>query len=287
LPAALLFFDPRPVLADSCGGGGGGSSGGGSSGGGDSGGSSGGSSGDSSSSSDSGGAGAAGCIDSTDVHGYRHCTKFGTWGRNLRFPRMYLELGSAMRSFNSSLAGSSGSIAHGAESFTYRVVMPSADSHRDLAVTTNLRIGFGIGRGLYSGLDLEIGALVSPAAASPEMTSVGTFGSPEVRQQGGLMGSILAVGGYRTTGRRGSIALEGAGGLRTVQYNFESSYHNCENETTIVSNRTVIEARARAEAWLSPWLTLGVTLGSNVLDRNDWMAGVYLGAHSRAFASGR
>ena len=37
--------------------------------------------------------------------------------------------------------------------------------------------------------------------------------------------------------------------------------------------------------WLH--LTAGVTVGSNVLDRGDWMAGVYLGAHSRAFAGTR
>jgi hypothetical protein len=72
-----------------------------------------------------------------------------------------------------------------------------------------------------------------------------------------------------------------------VHYKFASAYHNCASETTIVANRSVVEARARAEVWVSPWLTAGVTLGSNVLDRNDWMAGAFVGVHSRAFASSR
>jgi hypothetical protein len=284
LPAVLLLSDPRPALA-------GGSCGGDSSGGSSSGGSSsGGSSSSSDSSADSGGGSSSsnvGCIDDTDVHGFRHCTKFGAWGKNLVIPRFFIEAGMSVRSFASSLGGAHGSLSHGAESFTYRVTMPTTQSHHDVAMTTSLRIGFGLGRGLYGGLEGEIGGLVSPAAASPEMASTGTFGSPDVEQQGGMVLGLTGVAGYRASGRRGAIALEGAAGIRSVRYNFESSYHNCETYTTIVSNRALIEARARAEAWLSPWLTVGVTLGSNVLDRNDWMAGLFFGAHSRAFAGSR
>jgi hypothetical protein len=213
--------------------------------------------------------------------------KFGVWGKNLVYPRIFIEAGSSVRSFASALGGTSGSLSHGAESFTYRVTMPTANSHRDIAMTTTLRLGFGLGRGLYSGLDGEIGGLVSPAAANPEMTSTGTFGSPNVEQHGGMVLGLMGVAGYRASGHRGAIALEGAAGMRSVRYNFESSYHNCETETTITSNRAVVEARARAEAWLSPWLAVGVTLGSNVLDRSDWMAGFYFGAHSRAYAGSR
>jgi hypothetical protein len=99
--------------------------------------------------------------------------------------------------------------------------------------------------------------------------------------------SNAGIGGFRAIGKRGSIAIEGAGGLRSVRYEFASSYHNCETQATIVANRGVVEARARAELWLSPWITAGATLGTNVLERDDWMAGLYLGVHSRAFADGR
>jgi hypothetical protein len=72
-----------------------------------------------------------------------------------------------------------------------------------------------------------------------------------------------------------------------VHYTFESSYHLSETSTTLVYNDGVVEARARGELWLSPWITAGATVGASVLDRGDWMAGVYLGVHSRAFAGSR
>ena len=298
--AALLLVDPRPVFAGhSCGGGssggGGSSSGGSSSGGSSSGGSSSGGSSYSSSSSSSGGyvsssegaSSTGGCIDDTDVHGYRHCTRFGAWGKNMRLPRFFFEAGTSMRSFPSALAGSTGSIQHGAESFSYRVVMPTADGQRDLAVMSNLRVGFGISRHLYSGLEIEFGGLASPASASAEMTSSGTFGSPNVEQQRGIVLGVAAIGGYRISGGRGSLAIEGAGGERSVSYHFASAYHDCETSSTITAMRTVVEARARAELWLSPWVTAGVSVGSNVLEQSDWNAGLYLGLHTRAFAGSR
>ena len=291
LLAALLLADPTPVQAgSSCGGGGGGD--GGSS----SGGSGGSSSGDSSSSggdssyssSDSGSSTqSTACIDDTDVHGFRRCTKFGAWANNMRIPKLFVELGTGVRQFDSGLGTQSGAIAHGAESFSYRVVMPTSEPARDVAMVSTLRLGFGVPRGFYSGLEFELGGLVAPASASAEMTSSGTFGSPEVRQSGGLVLGFAGIGGYRASGQRGSLSLEGAGGLRSVRYQFDSYYHNCESTTTIASTRSVVEARARGELWLSPWITAGATLGANVLDRHDWMAGVFVGFHSRAFAGTR
>lgn len=292
---SLALVPAAPAHAGSChgGGGGGGSSGGSSSSGGGGGGSYGGgggySSGDVYASSDGGSSSTSACVDDSDVHGFRHCTKFGAWAGNMRIPRLFVELGSSMRAFQSGLGERTGTVQHGLEQFAYRVVMPTAqDASRDLAMTTTLRLGFGISRHLYSGLDGEIGGLVAPATATAEMTTTpGTYGSPDVQQGSGLVLGIAGVAGYRAVGSRGSIALEGAGGLRSVRYKFDSSYHECETSTTIVDNRAIVEARARAELWLNPWLTAGVTLGSSVLDRDDWMAGIYLGAHSRAFAGGR
>lgn len=291
--AALLLADPRPVFAgSSCGGGssnGGGSSSGDSSSGGGGSSSSSSSSSDYSSDSSGGESVSTACIDDTDVHGFRHCTKFGAWGKNLRIPRLFIEAGSRVRNFSSGLGERTATVQHGLEQFSYRVVMPPADSAgTDVAVTTNLRVGFGIGHGLYSGLEFEIGGIVEPAQVQTEMmTTSGTFGSPNVRQGSALFLGFTGLGGYRASGRYGSLAIEGAGGLRSVRYELDSSYHNCETSATLVSNRTVIEARARGELWLSPWLTAGVTLGTNVLDQGDWLAGVYLGAHSRAFAGTR
>ena len=294
LLGAVLLADPTPVYAGrSCGGGssGGSSSGGSSSGGSSSGGSSsGGSDSGWSHSSSSSGVDTTpntGCIDDTDVHGFRKCTKFGTWGNSTRLPRIWVELGTSMRSFDTSLSDHSGSITHGSESFAYRVTMPAADPQRDVAAMTTARFGFGINRHFYSGLEAEIGGIVAPAHARTEMTGTGNFGAPVVEQGRGLVVGFTGVGGYRASSKLGSLALEGAGGLRSVRYSFDSSYHNCETTETIAVTRGVVEARARGELWLNPWVTLGASLGTNVLAKNDWSAGLFFGFHSRAFAGSR
>jgi hypothetical protein len=89
------------------------------------------------------------------------------------------------------------------------------------------------------------------------------------------------------SGKRGSLALEGGGGMRSVSYTFNSSYHNCATSTTISQTRPVAEARVRGELWLNPWIAAGAVFGANALAQNDWQAGVFFGFHTRAFAGGR
>jgi hypothetical protein len=35
------------------------------------------------------------------------------------------------------------------------------------------------------------------------------------------------------------------------------------------------------------WFTFGAAVGANVLERGDWLAGLYLGLHSRAYGGTR
>lgn len=227
------------------------------------------------------------CVDDTDVVGYRRCRKFGTWSRNMRLPRVFLELGSNVRSFGSGIGTRTAQVSHGSEQFAFRTVMVPAEAAQDTAVTTAFRVGAGLGRGFYAGTELELGGLVSPAAATAEMMTSGTFGTPTVDQQRGLVLGALGVAGFRTHMRGVSLAVEGAGGVRSTRYQYQSAYHNCIETITFVDTRAVVEARARAELWLAPWVTAGATIGGSVMSRGDWMAGAYLGLHSRAFAGGR
>ena len=232
-----------------------------------------------------------GCIDNTDVVGYRQCTKFGAWANNTKMPRMFFELGSNVRQYTTGLGAQSGNVEHGAESFSYRVMMPTeSERARDVAVTTALRFGVGLPHHLYTGVEVELGGLVAPAAATAEMTSTGSFGAPSMSQSGGMVFGALGLAGLRGTTSRGSFAIEAAGGVRNTSYNFHSSYHLCEETTSVNDTRGVVEARARAELWLGPWFTAGATLGANVLSigsGGDWLAGIYLGLHTRAFGGSR
>ena len=229
-----------------------------------------------------------GCIDDTDVLGYRHCTSFGAWGGNLRLPKLFVELGSSVRQFGSGLPRQQGSVTHGQESFSYRVVMPQSSSVPiDTAATTTLRLGLISSHGFYAAFDSELGGLSSAASAATEMMSTGTFGGPQLVQQGGLVMGAYGVAGVRGSLGRATLAVEGAGGVRSVRYHFDSTYHACESTSTIQDTRGVVEARARAEVWAGPWFTFGATVGANLAERGDWLAGLYLGLHSRAYAGGR
>ncbi|HTL33999.1 MAG TPA: hypothetical protein VL326_12780, partial [Kofleriaceae bacterium] len=157
----------------------------------------------------------------------------------------------------------------------------------DTAATTTLRLGVIPSHGFYAALEGELGGLTSAASASTEMMSTGTFGGPQLVQQGGLVMGAYGVAGVRGSLGRATLAVEGAGGVRQTRYHFDSTYHACETTSTIADTRAVVEARARAEVWAGPWFTLGATVGANLAERGDWLAGLYLGLHSRAYAGGR
>lgn len=139
----------------------------------------------------------------------------------------------------------------------------------------------------YAGLEVDLGRVRQLDEASAEMASTGVFGSPDLQPGRGLLVDSLGVVGVRVATGFGALGVELAGGLRAVSYGFHSSYHDCQQATSINALGGVAEARARGELWLTPWLTAGATLGTSVLERNAWMGGLYLGVHSRAFGGDR
>jgi len=97
----------------------------------------------------------------------------------------------------------------------------------------------------------------------------------------------LGIIGVRGGAGPGTLGVEFAGGLRVASYGFHSSYHDCETSGAVTALEEVAEARARGELWLGPWITAGAVIGASVIERSAWMAGVYVGVHSRAFGGGR
>ena len=157
----------------------------------------------------------------------------------------------------------------------------------DTAVVSTIRAGFGLAHGLYTGLEVDLGALTQLAPAATEMMSTGVFGAPDLQQERGFLVDSFGVVGIHGAIGSGGLGVELAGGMRAASYSFHSSYHDCQQSTSITALAPVAEARARGELWLSPWLTAGVTVGASVLERNTWMGGVYLGVHTRAFGGDR
>jgi hypothetical protein len=275
IAAALLGLLVRPRLVDAgChGSGGGGSSGGGGHGGGGM----------------HGGGGSSAhlgrdpdCEDDSEVVGYRHCKKFGSWGTNPRSPRIFVDAGVLVRRFGSLLDDRTGTVAHGAESFTYRVLAPTRSHLLDTAVLSTLRLGAGLPHGLYAAVEVDLGGLAQPGRVTTEM-STGDLGTPSLRQDRGLVVDSLGAVGVRGVTHAGLLGVELAGGMRAVSYNFHSSYLGCEQAASVTAYAPIAEARAHGELWLSPWLTAGVAVGTSVLETRTWMGGIYLGVHTRAF----
>ena len=78
------------------------------------------------------------------------------------------------------------------------------------------------------------------------------------------------VAGLRGGGKTLRLGVEVAGGMRIV---------DAEDD----QDDLVLEARARGDIWMTPWLTIGVLIGSSLIDRGDWVTGISLGTHTNAF----
>lgn len=274
LLALASLAAPTLARASSCGGGGGGSSSGGSSGGGGS--------SDSSST-------VAACTDTTDVVGYRECTKYGAWSASTRWPLFIFELGVGVQTFDNPLREGGGSVEHEGESFTYRV-SGGGDRGNDpaaaTAVVTTARLGVGTAFGLYGGVELELGGLTN-TPGKVEMTSTGKLGAPSIESTGAIAMGALGVVGFQRGTSRLLLGAEVLGGVRAVSYSYQSQYLACVQSTSIVVGRAVVEARARASYFVTPMLSVGAQLGSSLIDERDWNMGVYVGGYTRAFATSR
>jgi hypothetical protein len=290
--AAASLTRATPALAgSSCGGGhssgGGGhsSSGGGSSGGGSSGGGS-----YDFSSSDSTPAAPA-CTDETDIVGYRHCTKFGAWASSGSHARLLiLDLGVSVRTFESPLSSSTGTVTHADESFTYRVAggAPSPSSPAqppsETAVVSTLRVGSATPRGFYLLAEGELGGLVRNAS-QVEMTSTGLHGAPSIKPDASLVTGVLGVAGVHGVVGDTTLGVEVAGGVRSITYQYESRYLSCQTSSSQTVSSPVLEVRARASRWISPFVNVGASAGASVIDRGAWVAGVHLGFATQAYGN--
>ena len=72
-----------------------------------------------------------------------------------------------------------------------------------------------------------------------------------------------------------------------MRYSFDSSYSYCEHTSTIRASAPLLEARVRAERWLNPWISVGATVGTSLIEQGAWMGGLNIGFHTRAFSGRR
>ncbi|HUJ63831.1 MAG TPA: hypothetical protein VLX92_35265 [Kofleriaceae bacterium] len=203
------------------------------------------------------------CVETNDVVGYRECTQYGVWSNNLAMPPLLLDLAFRVRQLP--LAAGPGIVPSPPPGTAARTATGSASTpSAALLTTTALRLAFGNGPA-YLGLEGELGTIESAAGNdTPNLT-------------GSMIGGYL-VGGLRATSRSGSMGVEVAGGVRSLS----------DPLATVQAEHTgVLELRARGELWVGPWLSVGAMAGTSIVESGDWMAGVFVGVHSRAYGSRR
>jgi hypothetical protein len=195
------------------------------------------------------------CLENeTEVVGYRRCTRYGSWGANLLDPDMFVQVGMNIRHFT-------GGAPLAAARTTSPVRMPT-DTGND-ALMFDERIGYPLSTGIYLAFDFELGNFANSE-------------SNKANDRDFVLDGLLSLGARGGLGPF-SLGAELAGGV------MQSSFPRQTNEET----DGIIEARGRAELWLAPWFTVGGAVGASLLDRGDWMAGLYLGVHTWAYAGDR
>ena len=195
------------------------------------------------------------CVESeSEVVGYRKCERYGSWGSNLLDPDMFVQVGMNMRHFAGTAPMSSARTIGSPEK-------PATGG--DDALMFDERIGYPLSQAFYLAFDFELG----------------NFANSESKQTNDR---DFVLDGLLSFGMRGglgpfSLGAEVAGGV------MQSSFPKQPSEQT----DAIFEARGRAELWLAPWFTVGGAIGASLIDRGDWMAGLYLGVHTWAYAGDR
>jgi len=198
------------------------------------------------------------CTESDTVVGYRRCSPYASWSRS--GPNVFAELGVNARF----LVGASG-----APTIAYRRVGTSspepAAPAKDGAIGFSFveRIGVRITSALYIAVEAELGS--------------GVEINEDANDRALLIGGA-GVAGLRLPLHVGSISAEIAGGGRVVEDT---------GGRLSTSNEAIVEVRGRASLWVSPWCTFGAVAGKSLIQRDEWMMGVFLSADTFAFAGDR
>src|SRR5690606_14998571 len=164
---------------------------------------------------------------------------------------------------------------------TYQLVGVPGDERAsggsiDLQVTTPL------GRHLYAGIEGSVGALTT-ARLDARATS-----APLVVEPGSLFylsgsavaGAALSAGDFRLRGEIGA-------GVRAVGLTVETRHEDCVAASTSYDSAFLVRPRLAAERWMTPWVSAGASVGTNLLERGETSVGFFVAGHLRAFDGGR
>lgn len=223
---------------------------------------------------------ASACYDTTDVIGRAECRRFGEWKVD-RIPRMRIELGSSMHSF--SLAGMSFSgVAEHDTAMSYRMAGETmGNSGAARAWTTDMRVTTALGRHGYAGGQVSIGAVF---LTNPQPTSAGAL---TLEPDNGMYVTVAGVAGLSYYLGKWTLRSEAQVGSRFVMLDVTSRHGDCVDQSVVQDQAWQLRPQASLETWLSPWVTAGAALSTDMLHDSDMAMGVFIGGHLRAYDASR
>ncbi|MBX3159509.1 MAG: hypothetical protein KF773_26295 [Deltaproteobacteria bacterium] len=197
------------------------------------------------------------------VVGSGNC-RFGIWGEALEAPYMSVTIGAVMRVLPR--PSSSGPRATTTRATTDTesggIGGGSAPTVEDRSWAYVERVTVAPWRAGYFGVEMELG--VSDVSLS----------DPGARR---VIAGGAALAGLRVGSTWLTLTGEIAAGGRVMEISGSPRY----------DGSGLVELRARADIWLGPWVTIGGMVGRNLLQENEWTAGIALGMHTWSFGGTR
>ncbi|HEY1550033.1 MAG TPA: hypothetical protein VGG28_19530 [Kofleriaceae bacterium] len=203
---------------------------------------------------------AKGCHEVSHVVGYEKCSRFGMWSRDQDILPFHLEVGWLHERFSTKPFVLSGADA--------RTTTGSSDGGEPATIADGVATRWLAGsRLVYGGIELDAGGLAQqpqfaglPAGDGSIMAGLGVFG---------IHASLWHLAG----------GVELAAGGRVVDYSYCGDAKSCN--ATEVQGGGVLEARVRAELFVTQRWSLGFAYGKSLID-DERSFYVFTGLHLRA-----
>lgn len=223
------------------------------------------------------------CKEVSSVVGYQRWARFaGRWGLPRWVPSLSLDLGVVGHRFTAEGIDAHGSVTHYGVPYRYRVTGVPTDDRAFTARALAMRMTATFHGRFYAGAEEELGGLGQAPRLATEAAPT-TSALPAMSSSGGMYIAARAVLGVQAGVERVTMAGELATGMRMIVFDTHSRLMGDSQINSVLQVRSVVEARVRASYWLSPWLALGVSFGTSLVERGDVAIGVDISGHSRTF----
>jgi hypothetical protein len=215
------------------------------------------------------------CEEVSPVVGHAICGRFGSWDARRR-PAVRVIAGASMLRIPVGSMAFAGDAGHSDVPMSYAVTGERAAAATGGAF--DLQVAASVGPHLYVGLEGSVGGLDSgPMSASASTADLGVTTESLVYLAGAaIAGAAVSLGANQIRGELGV-------GIRAVGLTVETRHADCVLGDTRYDTALLLRPRLAAQRWITPWVSVGASVGSNLARRGETSVGLFVGGHLRAF----